>query len=360
MLSVRNDFDVILSLRMASHRLHHTELVTGAETVRWFGAMQAQDQNMCRWAASIRAHEHHTAAQQAIDNGQIIRIHVLRPTWHLVHVDDVRHFLRLTAPRIRTPLMTWARKMGVDARALLQYNKQIAQLLQANGPMSRTELVEGLGARNKALGEYGASILLMNAELDEVICNAPMQNKETAYTLMDSRVPATQQLAVADALHVLAVRYFTSHGPATLADFTWWSGLSVADARKAFQSVLHIFDRIEVAGVTYLYKGAYAPETIQAVRLLPSFDEYIISYKDRSAAIDACWQPLAITRNAIFKPVLIAGGRVVAIWSRTVKKDTTTIQLSFFEQPQKHWIDLLPLAAAQYALSPADEIVCKW
>lgn len=357
---MNNDFETVLSLRLAGHQLHDTAIATGADMVRWFGAMQAQDQNMCRWAAATRAREHHTTVQQAIDYGDIIRIHVLRPTWHLVHVADVRHFIRLTAPRIRTAYMAMARKMGVDAQALLQYNKQIARLLQNNGPMSRTQLADGLGAGKKALGDYGASILLMNAELDEVICNAPMQNKETAYTLMDSRVPPAPLQARADTLHELAIRYFASHGPASLADFTWWSGLSVAEARTAYHSVSHLFEHVVVSGVTCLYNRGYTPKAVRSVHLLPSFDEYIISYKDRSAAIDPRWQPLAITRNAIFKPVLVAGGRVVAIWNRTVKNDTTTIQLSFFERPESQWLDLLPQAAAKYAMSPADNIVCKW
>jgi hypothetical protein len=96
------------------------------------------------------------------------------------------------------------------------------------------------------------------------------------------------------------------------------------------------------------------------VHFLPSFDEYLISYKDRTAAIEARWQPLAFTRNGIFKPVLIVDGRVVATWSRTVKNDTTTITISFFETPVKHLTEQLPQAAAKYAVTDGAPVIVQW
>ena len=226
--------------------------------------------------------------------------------------------------------------------------------------MGRTQLIEALGVGQKALGDFGASILLMNAEMDEVICNAPMYKKETAYCLMDTRVAAAPAMATIDALYRLAVRYFTSHGPASLADFTWWSGLSATDARKAFNAVMHNFAQLEVGGVTYLYSGRHEPYTGSSVHFLPSFDEYLISYKDRTVAIEERWQPLAFTRNGIFKPVLIVDGRVVATWSRMVKKDTTTVTISFFEPPDQGLTEQLPQAAAKYAVTDGAPVIVKW
>ncbi len=77
----------------------------------------------------------------------------------------------------------------------------------------------------------------MQAELDRIICSGAKQGKQFTYALLDERVPSVKCLNKDEALAELSKRYFPSRGPATLKDFSTWSGLSIVDVKAGLSMV---------------------------------------------------------------------------------------------------------------------------
>ena len=141
----------------------------------------------------------------------------------------------------------------------------------------------------------------------------------------------------------LAERYFESHCPATLSDFTWWSGLSVADAKRAIEMIKKNFISEKIESEEYWVPNSFStPQKFKdAVFLLPAFDEFLISYKDRTAAIILENHEKAFSNNGIFWPTIVIDGQVKETWKREIKKDTLIIEFNFFENKNRMPKDIL-------------------
>ena len=283
--------------------------------------MQAQDYAGALWAVGARVRG--AAAQgveAALDRGDVLRTHVLRPTWHLVARADVRWMLALSAPRIRAALAPYDRKLDLDAAVLARSRRAIARALRGGASLTRAELGgvlarAGVAAEGQRLGN-----LLMHAEIDAVVVSGPRRGKHATYALLAERAPDAVDLARDAALGVLARRYFTSRGPATVADFAWWSGLSRADAEAGASSAAAVLARHEVGGRTYftsaiLERASRAP----SAHLLPPFDEYVVAYKDRGATLPTAEVP-ALGRSDLIlsNPLVVVDGGAVGTWRRTL------------------------------------------
>lgn len=324
-----------MTLKEIANRRRQAQLLTGGgavsapDVVKHMGAMQAQDFAMSKWAVGVRSGLSEAEVTAEIDAGGIIRTHAMRPTWHLVHAADVRWMLALTSPGVKRAYMTYGKKLGMDEKVLSAYNKKIVRLLAKGKPMTRDEIMQALRVDKHNENDYRPSLIMMHAEQEAVVCNGPMKGKDITYVLMDTRVPAGEQLTREEALARLAFTYFNSHGPATVADFAWWSGLGVTDARRGAQSVNGHLECVTTGGLTWYFTDHGLPKK-KAVQLLPAFDEYLVSYKDREASIASAHQPHAITKNGIFKPVIVDGGNVVGTWKREVKGNKALVEISCF------------------------------
>ncbi len=329
--SVPSAHDIALA-RLVSQKLISDDEIDPAQLVSWFGAMQAQDFPMSRFAIGARLSNYddgQVAAQ--IDSGSIIRTHVLRPTWHLVANEDVRWMLDLTSGNIRRQMNSSSKALGLDQKIYDHCNDILRSVLKQKH-LTREQIYDSLRQHGIETGTMRGLHILMNAELDQVICSGKNQGSKPTYALMDERVSKIESTFSKDeALSALAKRYFQSHGPASLKDFTWWSGLSVSDARKAIESITSDLKIIELNSDKYFhYHDLNFDSDVKQIALLPSFDEFLISYKDRSAAIETHLSPQAFTRNGIFNPLIIINGRVAGTWKRTVKNDTVTVETSYF------------------------------
>src|SRR5713226_2242979 len=219
-----------------AHRRLHNQLITRPmfekpdDVVKWLGAVQAQDYAGAKWALGLRMQGvTDDVIEQAFADGAIIRTHVMRPTWHFVAPADIRWMLALTAPRINA---YYNRKLELDDAVFRHSNAVLAKALQGGKQLTRSELASvlqlaGIAADNLLRSTY----IIMRAELDGIVCSGARRGKQFTYALLDERVPQTRNLDRDEALAEFARRYFTSHGPATLQDFVWWSGLAAADAK---------------------------------------------------------------------------------------------------------------------------------
>jgi hypothetical protein len=179
--------------------------------------------------------------------------------------------------------------------------------------------------------------LMHTAELNGIVCSGKLNGKKQTYALLEERVQKIKSLTREEALARLAQRYFTSHCPATLQDFTWWSGLSAADARHALEMVKNNFVSETIGAQTYWLTNSFSiPETNKtSVYLLPAFDEFIISYRDRSAVLPLEHTRKAVSNNGLFRPVILVNGKVAGLWKKTLVKDKVIVEAQFFERPNK-------------------------
>jgi hypothetical protein len=322
----------ITNIRLTNQQLTGTSFKTPKEIAGWMGAMQAQDYGMSKWALGVRLpNSTDKMIQSAIDKGEIIRTHLLRPTWHLVSADDIYWMLELSGPRVKAFIKPRIRQLEIADELFSKSNHIIEKALAGNNHLTREELVTIIQQAKINTDDLRGLHFLMNAELEGIIGSGITRNKNQTYALLHERVAKSVSLNKDEALAKLAKTYFQSHGPATLADFTWWSGLAAIEARHALEMVKSAFVSETIGTQTYWMSNSISIErNTKTAFLLPAFDEFLISYKDRSAAIALDKQSKAFTNNGIFKPVIVENGQVSGTWKRTVKKDKVIIEINHF------------------------------
>jgi hypothetical protein len=259
--------------------------------------------------------------QGAFDEGRMLRTHVLRPTWHFVAPADIRWMLELTAPRVRLRMATYWRQMELDTRKMTRGTRVIERALGEGGFLTREELGNELRRAKLPLVTFRLAHVAMYAELEGVICSGPRRGKKSTYALLSGRAPKTRGLDRDEALGELSRRYLQSHGPATIRDFVWWSGLTTPDATRGFE--IARASREEHDGLAYWTVGTARPTTRQQLaHLLPIYDEYLGSYRDRAAIpAGALKITSAYGRPVNFQHAVIIDGRVTGTWriTRTAK-----------------------------------------
>ncbi|SRR5216683_339098 len=323
------------NLDIAHQRLHN-QLITRrtfekpGDVVEWLGAVQAQDYAAAKWAVGLRLQgTTDDDIEQAFTRGAILRTHLMRPTWHFVSPADIRWILALTAPRVNAVNAYYYRKLALDDAVFMHSNAMLAKALQGGKQLTRPELtsvLQQVGIATDDLQRF--TYIMMRAELDGIVCSGARRGKQFTYALLDERAPQARTLDRDEALAEFARRYFTSHGPATLQDFVWWSGLTVADARASLEMVTSQLMHEVVDGQTYWFSMSTpsAKDLSQAAYLLPNYDEYIVGYTDRSAVFDASHTKKLDPRgNVLFNHTIVMDGRVVGTWKRTIKKDAVMI-----------------------------------
>jgi hypothetical protein len=316
--------------RLFNQQLTQPTFENPADLVAWLGAVQAQDFAAAKWAVGQRlAGATDTLIEQAVSTGAILRTHVLRPTWHFVAPADIRWLLALTAPHVNALNSTYYRKFELDEPLFRRTNAALTKALQGGQQLTRPELVAVLrqaGIEAADLLRFG--LIIMRAELDGVICSGTRRGSQITYALLEERVPPVPALEREAALAELARRYFTSHGPATLQDFVWWSGLTAAGARAGLNLAGPLLTGQELEGRTYWFSASEPtpPVIAGALYLLPNYDEYTVAYKDRSAAVDPSLTPKLDARgNFLLNNLIVIDGRVVGTWKRAFAKDAVRL-----------------------------------
>jgi len=327
----------IAHLRLQSQQIISKKFVTPLQIVDWLGALQAQDYAMSKWAIGTRlTNPTDDLIEAAINKAEIIRTHVMRPTWHFVSAKDARWMLSLTAPHIKSSIRSNQAKLELSEKLFNRTNDIIVQLLQGHKYLTRTEIVAELKKRKIKLDNLQATHIMFDAELNALICNGPMRGKQFTYALMDERIPPTKALSREEALAKLTLRYFISHGPATIHDFAWWSGLPMADAKKGLELIDKKLASEKVDNKVYWFDPSLSQPLQQEQPLfLAAYDEFMISYTDRSASLDPKFSKITLVGNGIFRPIIVTNGKVIGIWTRVVKKDHVVVQPQFFYPKQK-------------------------
>ena len=326
------DINKIAIARLYSQQLVQSQNKTVKDTVARMGAMQAQDFAMSLWAVGCRLpHSTLQIVQKAFDDGDILRTHVMRPTWHLVSSDDIYWMLQLTAPQIKATTRIRDIGLGIDEKLFTTTNTILEKALDGGKQLTADELKMEFTNAKIDIDDNRFYHYMMRAEIEGIVCSAALKNKKHTYALLSERTKKTQTLTRDEALANLAKRYFTSHAPACLKDFVWWSGLSVTDARKGLEAIKHEFHSEKIGTESYFFTDIQSKSQNKNYQFLPAFDELVISYKIRDAVLSKEQQSKVFTSNGIFRPFITFNGHGCGTWKRTIKKDSVLIETMFFD-----------------------------
>lgn len=338
--------------RLANQRIGQRESIEPHEVVGWMGAVQAQDYLGALWAVGVRVPGATEAGiELALAERRIVRTWPLRGTLHFVAAADVRWILALAAPRAMAQAAGRLRQLELDQATLDRSRNLLTAALQGGRELTRAAIYERLESGGvSTAGQRGIHIIGRLAQ-DGLICFGPRDGKQPTFVLLEEWVPAAKMLPREEALAELVRRYVTSHGPATLQDFVWWSGLTTADARAGLELArAHVVQEM-IAGQAYWRpaSGPIADSPSPAAHLLPAFDEYLVGYQDRRAVLDPQMVKRINAGGGMLSPTIVFDGQVVGTWKRTLKQDRVTIVPTWFSPPTDPQIHALDLAAQRYA-----------
>ncbi|HEX7168939.1 MAG TPA: winged helix DNA-binding domain-containing protein [Acidimicrobiales bacterium] len=321
------------------------------DVVGRLAAVQAQEHPYALWSVAQRLGANHVTAgaasgqgptasamARAFDDGEILRTHLLRPTWHVVAARDLRWMLRWSGPVVHAGNARRYHELELDGRTLARAAEVIGEAVRG-GPTTRRELAEVLERKHIATDGQRLAYLVMYAELHAVVCSGPMKGKQHTYAAVDERAPADDGPVDRDhALAEVARRYFATRGPATLKDFGWWSGLKADDTRRALDALRSLgaaggeLETRTVDGRTYYWSqaGRSRVESARArawprVDLVQCYDEVIISYTESRDAIATGGLSFAVPRHIDgFTHVLLLDGRLLGHWRATAVVEVET------------------------------------
>src|SRR5262245_28832185 len=313
-------------------------------------ALQAENPRQAAWAVAARTQDpDHADLAGLLDDGAVLRTHVLRPTWHFVRAEDIGWLLDLTGPRVRRLTGQQLRiAHGLDERSVGQAVAAVTQALAARGQLTRAQLADELRERGIRGSGPLLMILLAHAELDGLICSGRIVKGEHTYALMSERVPAPRRLGRAEALAELALRYFTGHGPATERDLAYWATLTITDVRIGLQQVRDRLASFQHDGRTFWHASGDVPGGPQqpAGHLLQILDETYRGYQDSRWVLDTAGN-VPRTREAAAGMALV-DAQIVAAMRRTVAHDHLRFDLRPYRSLTPAEIDALDQAARRY------------
>jgi hypothetical protein len=333
----------IAAERLRNHRLARPGANAIEELVAWFGAVQAQDYGGATWALALRTRGHVTAdpIARALNSGRILRTHVLRPTWHFVAANDVGWMLRLSAARVHRRLAYAYRYYGLDPATRVRAAGLFERAL-SSGHLTRGELGAHLARAGLPAKGVHLALLTVYAELEGVMCSGAARGKEQTYALLAERVKQGLVLEGDEAVAELTRRYLRSHAPATIRDFVWWSGLTVADAKRGLEIIGAKHEAID--GRTHWRLGRVRPRagSTRAVHLLPIYDEYLVAYRDRDAV------PRLEAPRFSLGPAVIVDGQIVGSWKAVASGDEVVLKVTSGRRLSATEHDALEHAAERY------------
>ncbi|RYG75336.1 winged helix DNA-binding domain-containing protein [bacterium] len=345
-----NNRELLLN-RLSNQQIANPSLNTPAEVVTHLGAFQAQDYEGALWSIGLRLPGSTRAdIVRAIENREIVRTWPMRGTLHFVPARDMRWMLRLTATKVIKATAARYRQLELDDEIFGKARQLLTAALEGDKQFSRIALFTLLKKAGIAPeGQRGVHILGRLC-MEGLLCQGAYAGKEPTFALLEEWVINHANLSGEEALAELTKRYFTSHGPTTIEDFAWWSGLTKTQVKAglAANSSIESFD---CEGKTYwkCSDSLNVFPTKPRVDLLPSFDEYMLGYSDRSAAIDTEHHPKIVPgNNGMFMATIVVNGKIEGLWKRSLASKKLKVSLGPFASLTTVQLALLQKRATAY------------
>ncbi|HYR08707.1 MAG TPA: winged helix DNA-binding domain-containing protein, partial [Longimicrobium sp.] len=297
----------------------------------WLAAVQSQDYGPAKWSLGERSRGAVDAdVDRAMAEGAILRTHMLRPTWHFVLPADIRWMQALTAPRVHAQNAYYYRQTGLDDGVRTKARRLLVDALRGGNHLTRGELQRVLEREGIAAKGLGMAYILMDAELDCVICSGPLKGRQHTYALFDERVPDGPPRGRDEALAELVVRYFTSRGPATERDMRFWSSLPLADIQRGLEMAAPRLEHREIEGRSFWSAPHEEATRVPSprVHLLQGLDEYFVGYGESRGFCDQSGVRPSLVDRAIYNGALLLDSQLAGHWKRTLTKRAVTFQVA--------------------------------
>ena len=316
--------------RLLGQQLISPQFLSPHEVVQWMGAMQAQEYRLMRWAVGTRTKRPSVKAfEKDYNEGRMVRGHLFRTTWQLVAGEDWCWMLDLCRTSALRGLSGWMKSNGVSIPEAEQESVQqlFSDYLSGNRIARKADFASALAEKGITMDDHRLSYHIRLAEYSGLLCSGDLFPMKHSYALVADKLPRRSPVPRDEALARLALKYFRSHGPATLEDFVWWSGLNIGDCREGLESVRDELVRQRWKGLDFFRHRDARTRGFRSgtVTLLPSYDEYLIGYKSRHVALHPDHSHRAHNDRGVFWPVVLLDGEVVGNWSVAGGKVTTDI-----------------------------------
>lgn len=343
----------IPNIRLQNQQLLNPLFCQPKELVSWLGAMQAQNYPMVKWAVGMRLKSATIqTVEKALMDGEILRTHVMRPTWHLVAAEDIRWMLKLSAQRVIAANESYAKghDLEISEELYTKSHNLLEKILCGKKSLTRQEIAEHFNRSGILVDNHRMTRFMVRAEQVGIVCSGEDKGGKCTYALLEERVPPVSEITKDEALARLARSYFRSHAPAVLQDFIWWSGLPVSEAKQAIYLIESELTAKQWNGQTwYIHEACRTRGKVSgSLHLLPSYDEYLLGYKDRTDVLPKEHYSKAFTNNGLFYPIVLCNGQVVGNWDRAVKKKGIDLSHSCFMPDVGVDEELLNLAKQKY------------
>lgn len=305
------------------------------------------------WSIAQRLDHEVTEAQlrRAFDDGELLRTHVLRPTWHLVAPEDLRLLQAATGPRVHAVNAYWYRQLELDDRTRGRARECIVDALTGGNFLTRAQLGERLKDVGITATGQRLAYVLMDAELDAVVCSGPLLGRTHTYALVEERVADATRWDHDEALVEVVRRYLAVYGPATRDDLRNWASLRVRDVQPAFNALRGELDHEERGGRTYWWLPPLDPPGTPAspVQLLQPYDAYLSGYLESRDVADLARRTSTLhpDEQPGF-PVLIRS-QLAGHWRRRIGKDLVEFDMILHDHMEDEVERCLQRAAAAHA-----------
>ena len=309
-----------IAIRLLNQQLICTQFSHPAALVNYMGAIQAQEYRLMRWAVAMRTRKPSAKAfKKAFDDGQIIRLHLMRGTWQLVSAENYWPLLELCSPKAMAVTKGWmhSNKINIGDDEEARIRQILIQTAGNKGSVTKEDFIQALTQENIHMDDHRLSYHIRMAELTGTLCSGDLLPMKATYALAAEKVKPRMKVDHDEALLMLTRNYFQSRQPATLEDFVWWSGMNVSDCKRGIALMGHsihaekwkrrtfyLTDNCRTRGFR---KGKYL--------LIPPYDEYLISYKSRDIVLSPDFRHKAHNNSGIFQPVITHDGIICGNWT---------------------------------------------
>lgn len=335
--------------RLAAQHVGAARVRTIEALVAWLLAIQAQEPLAARWAVGARVPgvtEHDVVA--ALDEGRLLRTHLMRGTWQYVVPEDLRWLLALFGPKVRAGAARRHEQLGLDEKTLSRSEALLEKALTKQRALTREAARDVLEAGGVSTKEQRLSHLLIDAELSGLLCSGPHEDGKATWALVERRVGAPKKLpAREELLASLATRFFESRGPASLEDFRWWSGLTAGDTKTGLELAKPALQSKRVDDRTLWWGDTHEPGVTHA--LLPAFDEFLIGYQHRDDVLEPAHVKRINAGGGLLAPLLVHEGKVVGVWRRTLATKSVEVAFDWFTKPTPQQLRAMQREAGRYA-----------
>jgi hypothetical protein len=306
--------------RLSAQGLSGSPLADPAAVAERLLAVQGQDPRGFRLAVRART-KGLTAAdvERALsDDRSLVVTWLNRGTLHLVRSEDYFFLQALTTPPLRTSSARRLRQEGVSEAEAERAVARIERALGDEGALTRIELRERLDAASVGTDGQAMIHLLFLAAVRGIVVRGPMIGKQHAYVLVRDWLGKPPRIDRGKALAELARRYLVGHQPATDRDLAKWAGLPLRDARAGLQAIGSELEEGEGSLVRLAKRSQHRAKQLEKTaklpppRLLGAFDPVLLGWTSREPILGS--HTNLVTRNGMFHPFAMAGGKAVAKW----------------------------------------------